>query len=412
MYPADCSDQTIVNKDRRGELFYYTNQQLIGRYNCERLSNKIYRVQRLNDLTKPIPEGYFSKLDNQLSSDNWPPRFANSMLKDICRPEDGLQMDLSTLKLWEERIKDAIDNEYVLDENGKKVSLEGPTGIDCLGNIIQSTILSPNRQFYGSLCDIGHMFLAYCHDPNGKHLEPHGVLGDYATTLRDPLFYRWHAQIDGILQLHKINLPPYRNDELNCSGITITSVDTEFTSTEAGVIQNELQTFWQQSDMDMQRGLDFSKNTSIYARITHLNHHPFVYKIRIKNDSSAKRYGTIRIFMAPKFDERSVEFTFEEQRRLMIELDRFKLVVNPGANIITRKSEDSSVTMKFQNMFNDGLASVNTTNNKSESDMFFNGCGYPQHLLIPKGHEHGITFSLFVMMSDIQGDRVESFKQK
>lgn len=33
--------------------------------------------------------------------------------------------------------------------------------------------------------------------------------------------------------------------------------------------------------------------------------------------------GTVRIFMAPKFDEKGQEFKFTEIRLLMMEMDRF-----------------------------------------------------------------------------------------
>lgn len=42
--------------------------------------------------------------------------------------------------------------------------------------------------------------------------------------------------------------------------------------------------------------------------------------------------GTVRIFMAPKFDEKEKEWLFKEQRLLMIEMDRFTVNCN------TRKS--------------------------------------------------------------------------
>lgn len=35
------------------------------------------------------------------------------------------------------------------------------------------------------------------------------------------------------------------------------------------------------------------------------------------------RLGMVRIFMGPKFDERRSQFNFNDQRRLMIEMDKF-----------------------------------------------------------------------------------------
>lgn len=31
VYPFDADERTIVNKDRRGELFYYMHQQIVAR---------------------------------------------------------------------------------------------------------------------------------------------------------------------------------------------------------------------------------------------------------------------------------------------------------------------------------------------------------------------------------------------
>lgn len=78
-----------------------------------------------------------------------------------------------------------------------------------LGNMVESSILSPNRGFYGDLHNMGHVFLSYIHDPDHRHLESFGVIGDSATAMRDPIFYRWHAYIDYIFQEHKSTLPRY-----------------------------------------------------------------------------------------------------------------------------------------------------------------------------------------------------------
>lgn len=39
-------------------------------------------------------------------------------------------------------------------------------------------------------------------------------MGDSATAMRDPVFYRWHAYIDDIFQLYKNKLAPYPNDRV------------------------------------------------------------------------------------------------------------------------------------------------------------------------------------------------------
>lgn len=34
-------------------------------------------------------------------------------------------------------------------------------------------------------------------------------MGDSATAMRDPIFYRWHAFVDDVFQEHKNTLPQY-----------------------------------------------------------------------------------------------------------------------------------------------------------------------------------------------------------
>lgn len=86
--------------------------------------------------------------------------------------------------------------------------LDERRGIDILGNIMESSILSVNRDLYGDLHNLGHVFLSYAHDPDHRHLESFGVIGDSSTAMRDPVFYRWHAFIDDLFQEHKQRLPP------------------------------------------------------------------------------------------------------------------------------------------------------------------------------------------------------------
>lgn len=46
-----------------------------------------------------------------------------------------------------------------------------------------------------------------------------------------------------------------------------------------GIPRNEFSTFWQKSNVELSRGLDFMPRGSVLARFTHLQHAPFNYKI-------------------------------------------------------------------------------------------------------------------------------------
>lgn len=86
---------------------------------------------------------------------------------------------------------------------------------------------------------------------------------------------------------------------------------------------NTFQTFWQQSDVDLSRGLDFVPRGNVFARFTHLQHTDFTYNINVSNNTGAQAMGTCRIFMAARNDERGTPMLFRDQRGMMTELDKF-----------------------------------------------------------------------------------------
>lgn len=188
VYPGE-GEPDIVNKDRRGELFYYMHNQIINRYNNDRMCNGLERVKPLNNLRVAVPEGYFPKIIRSSNNRAYPPRHANSLLSDVNRVEDDTVVELGDIERWRDRIYQAIDQGHVVDMGGRQISLLGNDGIDVLGNIVEASSLSPNRLLYGNLHNQGHNVISYVHDPDQKYLEEYGVMGDVTTAMRDPIFY-------------------------------------------------------------------------------------------------------------------------------------------------------------------------------------------------------------------------------
>ncbi|XP_017877241.2 phenoloxidase 1-like [Ceratina calcarata] len=400
VYPHD-SNITIVNKDRRGELFYYMHQQMMARYNCERLCNRLGRVKRFINWREPIPEAYFPKLDSLVASRTWPARPTGAVLRDVNRQVDEANFDIQDLERWRDRIYEAIHTGSVINTKGERIPLTEKDGIDVLGNILESSMLSPNRNIYGDLHNFGHMALSTVHDPDHRHLESFGVMGDNATAMRDPIFYRWHAFIDDVFQEHKDTLPKYTVEQLDFLGVEI--ADIKLTTNDQ---PNVLNTFWTESEMDLSYGVDFKAHGPIRVRFTHLNHTEFLYTIVVNNRNNEPRKGTVRIFIGPKEDERGMPFTYSQQKNLMIEMDKFAVTLQPGENKIERKSTESSVTIPFKNTFPD-LDDKRPINGDSSVSSDFCSCGWPQHMLVPKGKKEGFRMQLFVMISDYTDDAVE-----
>lgn len=88
-------------------------------------------------------------------------------------------------------------------------------------------------------------------------------LGESATAIRDPAFYKWHAFIDQLFQIHKEKIAPYNEKEIGYENIQLSSIEVK---TNGDVAPNIFNTFWQQSDIDLSRGIDFLPRGNIYAR--------------------------------------------------------------------------------------------------------------------------------------------------
>jgi hypothetical protein len=128
------------------------------------------------NLREPIPEAYFPKLDQMVAGRAWPARPAGFTLSDIDRNADQLRFDLSDLERFRDRIIEAIHTQSVRTDQGGVIQLDEITGIDILGNIIEASILSPDRTYYGDLHNLGHVAISFCHDPDNRYLVQKIVL--------------------------------------------------------------------------------------------------------------------------------------------------------------------------------------------------------------------------------------------
>lgn len=140
VYPGEGPDN-VVRKDRRGELFYYMHSQviknddhfnysiqinnmfkyllqLIARYNVDRFAHGLTKVRNFNNFREPIAEAYFPKMVRTTSNMAYPPRAANTVLRDLDRADSG-RVEVGDLERWRDRILQAIDQRFVEDVSFK-----------------------------------------------------------------------------------------------------------------------------------------------------------------------------------------------------------------------------------------------------------------------------------------------------
>jgi len=76
--------------------------------------------------------------------------------------------------------------------------------------------------------------------------------------------------------------------------------------------------------------------------------------------------------------------------------------VRPGDNTILRHSTDSTVTIPWEQTFRDLERDMLTPSPQSS----ICGCGWPQHMLLPRGTTDGMLFDLYVIVTDGAKDHV------
>lgn len=119
------------------------------------------RVKPLNNFRERIPEGYFPKLVRSLNSKAYPGRPNDLFLQDVNRDDD--QVEIAEMERWRDRIFQAIDQGYVVEQGtNRQITLDETTGINVLANIVESNALSPNRQLYGRYETVSLRVRAQC----------------------------------------------------------------------------------------------------------------------------------------------------------------------------------------------------------------------------------------------------------
>ena len=78
--------------------------------------------------------------------------------------------------------------------------------------------------------------------------------------------------------------------------------------------------------------------------------------------------------------------------------------MKPKVNTLDRMSDQSSVTIPFERSFRN-LSQAPQGGQELDRYMFC-GCGWPHHMLIPKGTSDGLPCDLFVMVSNWADDKV------
>ncbi len=386
-YPDPAHPRQRLAGEQRGERFWHLHQQLLARYDTERLAFGHPRVAPLSDYASPISEGYDAGLPGFAPR---PPGVSPRSLPgygvtDHATRRDRLFTAASSGLLWQGDTPVPIESIGQLADTAESNlgSVDGEAWADPLGH-------------YGSHHNLGHVLLAHILPPVKASLP--GVLASPATAVRDPLFYRWHRHVDDILDAwQRTHLPPHElsdapqvrmrqwlgggrapahqsPDILICLRRAIPEAAApDFDGQRWGeatfggehwdtppptfpMTTHTLRTRLVEEELRLPEGHRIGK--------PRLDHEEFHYFFRLENLLPREQEVTVRIFL--------VADAFAEERRLWLEMDRFDHTLRPSERaVLFRPARSASVVRE----------------------------GWPANLLLPRGRPEGMLFRLMVLLT-------------
>ncbi|WP_373475678.1 tyrosinase family protein [Sphingorhabdus sp.] len=436
VYPTrETADRPI--QDRHGELFFYMHAQMLARYDAERMAAGLARVQPFADYTQPLVAGYDpGRL--QIGTESYAPRLADQSWGPI--PGGETPAD-------HEAIRDKFDIAVVtlqLTGGSAPLPLSGHAGSDALGaaNEPNSKGLNQHNQHYGNHHGGGHMFTAYLGATDEK---PFGVMANTATAIRDPFFWQWHKHVDDINFRYQETQPSH--DFAEAPPVIFGGGDDEGivlmdeASLEANVPDNIPQDAYLQfalgnerftlsaakaniafqADLgegpvplrlettdvlstEMRKGVfelfapDLSGKQFTYP---YLWHHPFRYAVRLLNQSAVTQTVTVRIFLCPAaVGGGAINDGWLNERRLWIELDKFEALLQPSEPTVASRRDKSSSVIRRPVFEPHHVTDVNYLPEQDDPEYNpFCECGWPYHLLIPRGTVEGMQFALLAVIT-------------
>ncbi|RIB23645.1 hypothetical protein C2G38_2139650 [Gigaspora rosea] len=426
LFPDDKSKEYI--KDRQGELFIYMHRQMNARYIAERLGIGLGVTKPLENYHELIPESYTPSkhlVDNN-DQTTFSARASGLKLADVAFPGrgggPGYQITISELEKARDLIRKTVEQGHFDDE--KKT----PITVELLGRAIESGLNQPGFEKYGTpFHNFGHMLLAFINFQNTKELDS-GVMGDVRVACRDPAFWRWHRHVDNLFKAYQEKLGPnHFNDcppvKISSDGIILCFKDKiPCIKGLKDPQQDEEASKWGeqtfgghhfhkehgQHSTDVletkmkQRQFTWVEDDQSSQTIEYLFPREWYYFFRVENTSNKNITLTFRVFIVPA--ELCNNFTE------WIEVDKFKQEIPANCRtVVARDCDRSSVVrqppQKTLDELDDTAITAGTGDQESEEEQYCD-CGWPFHLLLPRGSRNGMKFKLFVFISDWEKDKV------
>ncbi len=379
--------QGRVVKKRHGELFAYMHRQMLARYDAERRSLGLAPVVAYSNYRQPIAEAF------RPPSPEYNARVAGA---------NPFSVDPFVV----------AGNEAERDRvTAVGASMQLPNGsalnADRYGDVIEASAgwRLPGR--FG-LHNEGHGMFAELSPGPGR-----AAMNSPADAIKDPVFFCWHRHIDDLHNAFQEKLPANNFADAPPVQFPINAVSLLFTDQIPGFNPGVDFSSWARARFG---GIRWAKNDdpSVTNELqTHmataptmgsrpyLDHRDFAYVVRLENTAARKVNVTLRIFLVPD--------AFAKDHRQWIELDKFPVSLAPRAKTaIPRWGGLSSIVQKPVTRPPSGRRDPNRggPDGGAWDETNYCTCGWPFHLLLPRGTPTGMPCQLLVMATDADKDQV------
>ncbi|CAO1393718.1 unnamed protein product [Diamesa serratosioi] len=259
--------------DRRGERYLYTMQQMLARFNLERLSNGLDNVKDVS-IDSVIENGAFPKLQ-YTNGLQFPNRHNNYKINNQ-QNEKLIQI----VKDYENRIVRAIDQGFIETVDGQRIDLTHEDGINKLGNLIQENRDTDNERYYSSLEFFLRILLGGNYRMDVDHTDDRFVpstLENIETSMRDPVYWQMTKRITNLMDKLKRTLSGYKTDDVDFNNVRIKNVNVD-----------KLVTYFDYFDSDITNAIDVQLTNNTMSLINNM------LNDNVNDDNNCDRNGNCR----------------------------------------------------------------------------------------------------------------------
>ncbi|XP_058795858.1 hexamerin-like [Phymastichus coffea] len=381
------------HKIGHGHHYYYIHQQLMARYNLERLGQGLQPIKELDYYYEHIETPYKPNL-RYLNSVNLPGRDEHIYIT----PHHHNYELVKIIRTLERRIIDAIDLGHVVTPQGTFLSLYQPEGLNILGELIEGTGHSINPRFYGHFAAVAKQL--YGNVPEFNNIweyQPSALELGY-TCLRDPIFYQLYSKILQFFQYYQQALPAYQYNDLVVPGVQIEKVDV-------GDLVTYFSDYEVLLDNAVPQPVTYHQEKQPYphvkAHLKRLDHKPYEYIIHV-NSAKVIPGAVVRVYVGPKYNYDGLPIDLSEHRHYFYELDQFVYDLNEGRNVIVRNSHQATgqsydwpSILQIKNHVDAAIHSQHPYNMVWPQQLY----GMPARLALPKGTKDGFPLQIFVVIT-------------